>query len=98
MNNLREYYVNNLNKRILMLITVAQYAEIYEEIYSLIPNMKSQIFFFTDMYAEYMENEYLMRKVPSNLRITEEPLIPRKIHYCWFGGNPLPEESLGLTL
>lgn len=21
-------------------------------------------------------------------------MIPKKIHYCWFGGNPLPEDSL----
>lgn len=21
-------------------------------------------------------------------------MIPKKIHYCWFGGNPLPEEAL----
>ena len=19
-------------------------------------------------------------------------MIPKKIHYCWFGGNPLPED------
>lgn len=22
-------------------------------------------------------------------------MIPKKIHYCWFGGNPLPEEYIG---
>ena len=20
-------------------------------------------------------------------------MIPKKIHYCWFGGNPLPEDT-----
>lgn len=25
---------------------------------------------------------------------TEEMQIPRKIHYCWFGGKPLPESAL----
>lgn len=20
-------------------------------------------------------------------------MIPKKIHYCWFGGNPLPEKD-----
>ena len=20
-------------------------------------------------------------------------MIPKKIHYCWFGGNPLPESA-----
>lgn len=90
MNYLHKYYVNHLNKRIVFLITIAQYREIYEEIRSLIPVTNNQIFFFTDIYAGYMENEFLKRKVPSDLRITEKPLIPRKIHYCWFGGKPLP--------
>ena len=21
-------------------------------------------------------------------------MIPKKIHYCWFGGNPLPQDAL----
>lgn len=21
-------------------------------------------------------------------------MIPKKIHYCWFGGNPLPEDAV----
>ena len=25
-------------------------------------------------------------------RLTEKPLIPKIIHYCWFGGNPIPEK------
>lgn len=24
------------------------------------------------------------------IRISDTPLIPKKIHYCWFGGNPIP--------
>lgn len=23
---------------------------------------------------------------------TDKPVIPKKIHYCWFGGNPIPEK------
>lgn len=26
------------------------------------------------------------------IRISEEPLIPRKINYCWFSGNPIPDQ------
>ena len=25
------------------------------------------------------------------IRTSEAPLIPKKIHYCWFSGNPIPE-------
>ena len=26
-----------------------------------------------------------------NLKKTREPIIPKKIHYCWFSGNPMPD-------
>lgn len=29
------------------------------------------------------------------VKTSERPLIPKKIHYCWFGGNPIPAELRG---
>lgn len=34
------------------------------------------------------------RRYPATFRLTKEPRIPKKIHYCWFGGNPIPEQNL----
>ncbi len=31
-------------------------------------------------------------KLPLNIRLSKEPMIPKKIHYCWFGGNPIPDK------
>lgn len=25
-------------------------------------------------------------------------MIPKKIHYCWFGGNPLPQDAIVFVL
>lgn len=33
------------------------------------------------------------RWYPSVYRLTNEPLIPKKIHYCWFGGKPVPQKN-----
>lgn len=33
------------------------------------------------------------RWYPSGYRLTREPLIPKKIHYCWFGRSPIPEKN-----
>ena len=30
--------------------------------------------------------------LPKDLKITKEPLIPKIIHYCWVGGNPMPKQ------
>lgn len=34
-----------------------------------------------------------MRTYPTSFRITKEPQIPKVIHYCWFGRNPIPEKN-----
>jgi hypothetical protein len=31
------------------------------------------------------------RAYPESYHITDKQLIPKKIHYCWFGNNPLPD-------
>lgn len=36
--------------------------------------------------------QYRDLKLPKSLRISDKPLIPKVIHYCWFGGNPIPEK------
>lgn len=33
------------------------------------------------------------RKYPTSFRVTKEPRIPKMIHYCWFGRNPIPEKN-----
>lgn len=34
---------------------------------------------------------YEGHKIPSTFRLEEKQIIPHIIHYCWFGGRPLPE-------
>lgn len=38
---------------------------------------------------------YLENKKKDQISLeSPKKLIPKKIHYCWFGGNPLPEKNL----
>ena len=43
----------------------------------------------------YIYSLIVNKKKPDefSLRNTDKPLIPRKIHYFWIGGNPMPEED-----
>lgn len=47
-------------------------------------------------YREIVDDWYVSQAeqmtFPHGLRSTKEPLIPRVIHYCWFGGAPIPKE------
>ena len=46
-------------------------------------------------YIHSETNQYLNQKrwYPVHYRLTKEPLIPKKIHYCWFGKNPIPKRN-----
>lgn len=35
-----------------------------------------------------------VNKVPDGFRMNSKPVIPKKIHYCWFGRNPIPEKNM----
>lgn len=48
-------------------------------------------FCFTYIFAMMMEEKAMGKSLPAEIRITSEPVIPKKIHYCWFGGAPLPD-------
>lgn len=43
---------------------------------------------FNVLFNDYLA---LQKKVPENLRISDRQLIPKKIHYCWFGKKPIPD-------
>lgn len=39
----------------------------------------------------YDENK---RWYPDDYRLTDKPVIPKKLHYCWFGGKEIPDRNL----
>ena len=43
---------------------------------------------YVESFIEHVVDE---SEIPI-LEMPQNPVIPKKIHYCWFGGNPLPEE------
>ena len=54
------------------------------------PELEETLVLFQE---DIITNEkYRDLKLPKSLRISDKPLIPKVIHYCWFGGNPIPEK------
>lgn len=84
--------INNLViQKMVILITCYAYLEILEQIeqYESLRNL--DIFCLTHMLAFRAEEKAMEKEIPFQIRLSDEPLIPKKIHYCWFGGNPLPD-------
>lgn len=80
------------NKNIILLITNLRYNEIIESLSAEGYLDGVQYYCFTHLYGMFLEERALEKKIPSNIKITSEPVIPKKIHYCWFGGAPLPDK------
>ena len=38
------------------------------------------------------EEEASRKKIPDNLQLFDKPIIPKVIHYCWFGKNEIPDK------
>lgn len=79
------------DKEYVLLITNLRYEDIYDELENDGILEQVQCYCFTHLYGMILENEALQKKIPDNIRITREALIPKVIHYCWFGGNPIPD-------
>lgn len=71
-------------KDVILLITSVMFGEIYERLHKIreLENVECYIYHFMFTIGE---GKYIQ------IRQTLKPLIPKKIHYCWFGGGELPE-------
>lgn len=71
----------------IIIITCAQYDEIIKQLNS------DEVFRPIDIYSLslIMEKDALQKEIPLEIKRSEKPIIPKIIHYCWFGGNPIPE-------
>ena len=81
-----------LEKKII-LITCANYDEIYEQIRNDDVLRNIECYWFEYMKALYYEEILMNKKIPSNIKIMDKPIIPKKIHYCWFGKNLIPDKN-----
>lgn len=80
-------------KDIILLITCRDICGVYEQLSSY-PELED-IWCFTTIYiiGETNRKEEENRYYPENYRITKEPEIPKRIHYCWFGIHDIPKKN-----
>ena len=48
--------------------------------------------YYQDLVNDWWMEAAEQMTFPNGLGSTKEPLIPKVIHYCWFGGKPIPSE------
>lgn len=76
---------------VVVIITPANSKGILEQLEEYEKFRATDILLFAHIEEAYVEYKAMNKYVPENLRLCNEMLIPKTIHYCWFGRNPLPE-------
>jgi len=90
-NSLSEFMLKDFKNK-LLLITPIKSDDIVEQLNEIKEFDKLEYVLGSAFYNIYLDEKAKSVKIPSNLKVTTEKYIPKKIHYCWFGGNPLPEK------
>lgn len=80
--------VASKDKRIIIVITCSYFYEILNKLDS-IPELDNILCFVLPMI--YLENPVFDER---SMKKSNESKIPKKIHYCWFGKNQLPSQSV----
>lgn len=80
------------DKNMLLLITNAQYEEIVTELASNAAFENVEYYCLSPLIAELEEQHAMQKEIPTDCCCEEKLCIPKKIHYCWFGRNPIPEK------
>lgn len=78
------------NNNIILLITNERYDRIIEELREQYSGI--EYFCFSHILGEIEDRNALQKKVPQSYKITNIPVIPKVIHYFWFGKNPIPDK------
>ena len=81
-------------KNYVLLITNHRYDIIYDELNESHVLDGITVFCFTHIYAMLLEEKKIKKTLPLNLKLTKKPVIPKIIHYCWFGGTELPKQNM----
>lgn len=83
-----EYLRRHIEKGQVIIISTQYLHEILAQLNSMYELDDVEALYYEDInIAQMMRELYL----PDSFRITDKPLIPKVIHYCWFGGNPIPD-------
>lgn len=82
----------NYPKNRLVLLTLEEYGPLLDDLLAYEAFQNIEIVCFSHISALLKESRSINKTLPSQIRIEKEPLIPKKIHYCWFGGKPMPDK------
>lgn len=80
------------NKNIVLLITNVRFDKVLRELTQYSFGGKLEYFCLSHILADFTETLAMNKILPRNIQYSDEAKIPKIIHYCWFGGKPIPNK------
>lgn len=78
-------------RRIAVIISCVKFEPIVEQFRNMPELINADVFLLHHFDWAEAEERAMNKKLPASLKRTDSPVIPKIIHYCWFGGNPIPK-------
>lgn len=78
----------------LVLVTTSFIESVYEQLSNTENCGEFECCYYDAVCAKTNKIDERKRVYPESFRLTEEPMIPKIIHYCWFGDSGIPEKNL----
>lgn len=81
------------DENIVIILTLKNHQEVINQLKACCRDENIYILTYEDAILRYREYEIENKKLLFPLKRTDKPVIPKIIHYFWFGGNPMPEKN-----
>lgn len=89
-----ERFLSECTSDDILIITTKYYEEILDTLKETDADDKVRATVYHFLFTDQLDKERNLKKIPSSFRTTGKQMIPKKIHYCWFGKNPIPKQYL----
>lgn len=87
-----DYLADTITSDNVILVTTELHPEIYSQLASM-PQLKdTPIISAVQLKNLQIDEQITSVNLPDSFHVYKEQKIPKVIHYCWFGGNPIPAQ------
>ena len=84
--------IKQLDEKDIIIITTKNYNEILNEVEKNVEYKNRYVCVYSKTILRELEKERDLIEVPTSLHTTTKQIIPKVIHYCWFGDNSIPSD------
>lgn len=83
--------LNSIDENAVIIVTCADYIDVLEQLEKM--EISCRVFLLSVLLSLSDSDCPMEKEIPDNLQILKEQMIPKIIHYCWFGGKPIPDQN-----